>query len=184
MRRAIIPGLLLMLVSLVLGATVFREQVARAAPPIMDVFVTNDETNPVPVQQHGTADVNVTNATLAVKEAGEQPVQGRLLWDFAGGKTATDVINIPDGKRLRIELVTFWSHIAVKQFIVRTAVIGTGGHVEHSLKSATQPDNSSVVSESLRIYADPPNVAFQVELTDPACCVESGSFSGVLIDAS
>jgi hypothetical protein len=42
MRRAIIPALLLVLVSVVLGATVFREQVAAAASNL-NVFVTKEE---------------------------------------------------------------------------------------------------------------------------------------------
>ena len=61
MRKAIIPALLLVLVSVVLGATVFREQVAHAASNL-NVFVTNDAAHPVPVHEQGTANVNVTNA--------------------------------------------------------------------------------------------------------------------------
>ena len=51
MRRTIIPALLLVLVSVVLGATVFREQVAEAAATL-NVFVTNDSSHPVPVAEN------------------------------------------------------------------------------------------------------------------------------------
>jgi hypothetical protein len=39
--------------SLVLGATVFRGEVASAAQQALLVFVTNDAANPVPVKQQG-----------------------------------------------------------------------------------------------------------------------------------
>jgi hypothetical protein len=45
--------------SLVLGSTVFRGEVASAASAILQVIVTNDAANPVPVKQQGAIDVNV-----------------------------------------------------------------------------------------------------------------------------
>jgi hypothetical protein len=60
MRKALIPALLIVVLSMVLGATVFREEVAQAAASL-NVFVTNDTAHPVPVQQQGTATVNVAN---------------------------------------------------------------------------------------------------------------------------
>src|SRR5436309_15934899 len=62
MRKALIPAFLLLLGSAVLGATVLREPIARAAAPISSVFVTNDASHAVPVHEQGTANVNVTNA--------------------------------------------------------------------------------------------------------------------------
>ncbi len=50
-----------MLGAVVLGSTLFREQVAGAASPFTNVIVGNTSTNPVPVQQQGTASVNVSN---------------------------------------------------------------------------------------------------------------------------
>jgi hypothetical protein len=84
MRRAIIPALLLVLVSVVLGATVFREQVAHAASNL-NVFVTNDSAHPVPVREQnldsgnikvheqGTANVNVTGGKV---DLGATPIAG------------------------------------------------------------------------------------------------------------
>jgi hypothetical protein len=66
MRKAIIPAFLLLLGSTVLGATVLREPLAKAAVPIASVFVTNDASHPVPVHEQGTANVNVTNSSLQV----------------------------------------------------------------------------------------------------------------------
>lgn len=68
MRRVFIPTVVALLCSMVLGATVFREQVAQAAQAILPVFVTNTASDPVPVLQQGTADVNVTGV-VATKAA-------------------------------------------------------------------------------------------------------------------
>jgi hypothetical protein len=91
MKKALIPAFLLVLASTILGATVLREPLAWAAPPMPSVFVVNDESSPVPareqnldadgnikVHEQGTADVNVTNASLSV--APPTPITG-------GGKT-------------------------------------------------------------------------------------------------
>jgi hypothetical protein len=88
MRRVLIPTVGLLLCSAVLGATVFREQVANAAQNIMPVRVMNTAAEPVPVSQQGTANVNVTNASLTV--AAPTPVTGggqRLQVD--SGNTAS-----------------------------------------------------------------------------------------------
>jgi hypothetical protein len=87
MKKAIIPAFLLVLGSTVLGATVLREPLARAAVPIASVLVTNDASRPVPVReqnldrdgnikvhQQGTANVNVTNSSLPV--APPEPITG------------------------------------------------------------------------------------------------------------
>src|SRR5712691_8653566 len=51
MRKAVIPAFLLLLGSFILGATVFREQVAHAAQAVLPVLVTNDASNPVRVHE-------------------------------------------------------------------------------------------------------------------------------------
>ena len=61
MRKALIPALLLVVTAIVLGSTVFREQVVNAATtPFQNVVVTNTSTNPVPVKQVGTSTTTVT----------------------------------------------------------------------------------------------------------------------------
>jgi hypothetical protein len=61
MRRRAGLAVLIILAGMVLGATMFREQVAQAAMAIMKVQVVNPSTAPVPVHEQGTANVNVTN---------------------------------------------------------------------------------------------------------------------------
>jgi len=79
MRKALIPAFLLVLGSMVLGATVLREPIAHATSPFQPVIVGNDTAHPVPtreqnldaggnvkVHEQGTADVNVTNSALQI----------------------------------------------------------------------------------------------------------------------
>jgi hypothetical protein len=77
MKNALVTTLLLLLGSTILGATVLREPLARAAVPIASVFVTNDPSSPVPVREQnldangnekvheqGTANVRVVDSSL------------------------------------------------------------------------------------------------------------------------
>src|ERR687892_565595 len=103
MSKPAIGALVLLVGSAVLGATVFREQIARAAPPIKSVFVTNDVSQPVPVQQQGTADVRVTNNVLTVRELQAAPFQDHFQFTFSGTSGDTVQYTVPDGRRLRID---------------------------------------------------------------------------------
>ena len=60
MRKALLPVFLLVLGGVVLGATVFREQIVHAATPFQNVVITNTPTNPVQVEQAGTSSVSGT----------------------------------------------------------------------------------------------------------------------------
>jgi hypothetical protein len=61
MRKALIPAFVLVVAAIVLGSTVFREQIARAATtPFQQVVVQNTSTNPVPVKQVGTSTTSVS----------------------------------------------------------------------------------------------------------------------------
>jgi hypothetical protein len=192
--RLLAVVLMLSLTAVGLGATVFREQVAAAAPGIQDVFVTNSTREPVPVHEQGTADVNVanqslgvheqgtanvnvTNAPLAVRMSGEQPVQRTLEWGFGGGCFATDTYAVPSGKYLRIEQVTFLqakTQDYIASFAVQTDF--TKHFLEHTKNG---------VSQLVRVYGSPGStVGFPVVMDQPICGgTWQGSFSGVLIDA-
>ena len=67
MRRqdAAVVGVVLIAVAVVLGATVFREDVAQAAQGILSVREQNFDSNGnIKVHEQGTANVNITNQTL------------------------------------------------------------------------------------------------------------------------
>src|ERR1044072_592120 len=50
MKRAIVPAFVRVLGSMILGASVLREPLARAAVPIASVFVSNDSAHAIPVR--------------------------------------------------------------------------------------------------------------------------------------
>jgi hypothetical protein len=61
MRKRLIAAFLLVAAAVVLGSTVFREQIVSAATtPFQNVVVTNTNTNPVPVTQVGTSTTSVS----------------------------------------------------------------------------------------------------------------------------
>ena len=62
MRRVLLAAVLLLITSLVLGATVFRAPLANAASNVPSFFVANDSNNPVPVRVQGP--VAVTPAPI------------------------------------------------------------------------------------------------------------------------
>jgi hypothetical protein len=67
MRRAIIAAFLLVLGSVVLGATILRAPIASAAQSVSSTIVGPlDSNGNVAVHEQGTADVNVKNASLSV----------------------------------------------------------------------------------------------------------------------
>jgi hypothetical protein len=88
MKKALVPALLLVLGSVVLGATVFRAPLASAAAGgIPSMLVANDKQHALPVEEQnldananikvheqGTANVNVTNGSLPV--APPAPITG------------------------------------------------------------------------------------------------------------
>jgi hypothetical protein len=85
MRKALIPGFLLVLVAVVLGSTVFREQVVNAATtPFQNVVVQNTSTNPIPVQQVGTSTTSVSGIV------GIDPLNNTVKLDSTGNTVNLD----------------------------------------------------------------------------------------------
>ncbi len=68
--------------SLVLGATVFRGEVASAAQQALAVFVTNDAANPVPVREQplsANAQFTVAGRTISEPELFGQTIRASLV---------------------------------------------------------------------------------------------------------
>ena len=85
MRKALIPAFLLVVAAIVLGSTVFREQIARAATtPFQQVVVQNTSTNPVPVKQVGTSTTSVSGTV------GIDPTQNTVKLDSNGNTVNLD----------------------------------------------------------------------------------------------
>jgi hypothetical protein len=89
--------------SLVLGSTVFRGDVASAASAILQVFVTNDAANPVPVKQQGATDVNVLGSVSA------RPNIPTTQFSRSLSLTASTIISGPDpaGTNYAITSISF-----------------------------------------------------------------------------
>ena len=92
MRKALIPAFLLVAAAIVLGSTVFREQIAHAATtPFQNVVVQNTNTNPIPVQQVGTSTTSVTGTV------GIDPNHNAVKLDSSGNTVnldSTDATNL------------------------------------------------------------------------------------------
>ena len=92
MRKPLIAAFLLVAIAVVLGTTVFRAQIVNAAPPpppSKPVVVTNTSTNPVPVQQIGTSNANVSGTVSldsndATNLANVEGDLGNLKFDSSG----------------------------------------------------------------------------------------------------
>jgi hypothetical protein len=68
---AMIGAALLLAAGVVLGATVFRTDIAQATGLAQSVTVDNTAANPVPVHEQGTAQVRVTNSSVPVSPSYE-----------------------------------------------------------------------------------------------------------------
>jgi hypothetical protein len=121
MRRVIIPTVGLLLCSVVLGATVFREQAAQAAQAaqaILQVRVMNTTAEPVPVRQQGAADVNVTNAAVPFVDIADGQAKHVVTTGTVPVSSPNDSLcltvgpgAVPAGKRWVVETLSF--HIDV-----------------------------------------------------------------------
>jgi hypothetical protein len=92
MRKALIPAFVLVVAAIVLGSTVFREQIARAATtPFQQVVVQNTSTNPVPIAQVGTSTTSVSGTV------GIDPSKNTVKLDSNGNTVnldSTDAANL------------------------------------------------------------------------------------------
>lgn len=85
MRKALIPAFVLVVAAIVLGSTLFREQVVSAATtPFQNVVVQNTSTNPIPVQQVGTSTTSVSGTV------GIDPSQNTVKLDSNGNTVSLD----------------------------------------------------------------------------------------------
>lgn len=98
MRKSAFAALLVV-GAVFLGATVFRAQVAAAAPAILNVFVTNDSSNPVPVSVQGTSSVQVADERTPFERRFDLVLDDGDFGDAEG-------FTVPDGKRLVVEFIS------------------------------------------------------------------------------
>jgi hypothetical protein len=88
MRKALIPAFVLVVAAIVLGSTLFREQIVSAATtPFQNVVVQNTSTNPIPVQQVGTSTTSVSGTV------GIDPSKNTVKLDSNGNTVNLDSTN-------------------------------------------------------------------------------------------
>jgi hypothetical protein len=141
MRRAILPALLLVLVSVVLGATVFREQVAQAMT-ILQVHVTNaTPSDAVAVHEQGAVSVQQAGGPQSVRLVGADGVAG---------------YTVPDGKRLVIEYVNGTSSAGDGHLQLGIEAAGGGSQAIYNFQSSAPPGSFIFpISEQVLIFAGP-----------------------------
>jgi hypothetical protein len=85
MRKPLLAAFLLVVAAIVLGSTVFREQIVSAATtPFQNVVVTNTNTNPIPVTQVGTSTTSVSGTV------GIDPSKNTVKLDSSGNTVNLD----------------------------------------------------------------------------------------------
>jgi hypothetical protein len=143
---------LLLVGATVLGATVLREPIASAAPAILQVFVTNDAANPVPVHEQGTANV--------LDVAARHAVRGRALFVIPDPSPSQNAIlyTVPAGKRLVIEylsaIVTGASDVPLVEVGAQLSAGDAPLPMTYSGQAGLVPNPRYVASEQVRLYAD------------------------------
>jgi len=151
MRKALIPALLLVLVSVVLGATVFREQVAQAAATLMVREQNLDANGNIKVHEQGTATVDAATGPA------QQAMQKRLF------PTVSELacFTVPSGRRVVIEEVSGLGELSTGQNSAWGMFATVGGlQAKYSFGAdgrtpTTNPDREFIVfSEPTTIYAD------------------------------
>ena len=180
MRKALVPAFLLILGAMVLGATVLREPIARAASPFTNVIIGNTSSNPVPVREQnldgagnikvheqGTASVHVTNsasAPLPVTNVndGQNPYQSvdTEALETAEASVCASFASLPSGKRLVAQ--TFSGALKVLTgTTVEYATFGQGGSAEPIFVAPTKVGSDGTndyyaFTQQIRAYVDDP----------------------------
>jgi hypothetical protein len=152
-QRAVIGTLLLIGVGVVLGATVFRTDIAQATGLAQSVTVNNTAANPVPV--------NLTNTAVPIR-ATDNPAFQPFRVDLGFGKSD---FQVPAGKRLVIQEVTgimdadggdFQENSGIFRLTVgtqRPQFFASDGSA-HSTEAGTNT-TEYYLTEQTTIYADP-----------------------------
>jgi hypothetical protein len=118
MRKPLIAAFVLVVAAVVLGSTVFREQIVSAATtPFQQVVVQNTSTNPVPVTQIGTSTTNVSGTV------GIDPSKNTVKLD-SGGNT----VNLDS---------TDSGHLANIESDLGNLKFDTGGNLETTAQTAS-----------------------------------------------
>ena len=185
---------LLAVVCFAVGTFFGPEAVEAAAARFQEVLIRNTDAEPVPVRTIGTPSVNVAN-TPSVKLAGI-PFAFNFEFRFEAGQISavSNSFFVPDGKRLRIDYVSFHEGHAtpvVEGLLLQVPQAGSpGGYITHYIATTPQGGTGGVASQPITAYADHSGGVFMsVQLDQPVhndpgeIDFMHGSLTGVLLDA-
>jgi hypothetical protein len=148
MRKALIPAVMLVVTAIVLGSTVFREQIVSAATtPFQNVVVTNTPTNPVQVHQVGTATTSVSGTV------GIDPTQNTVGLDSNANTVKLD----SNGNTVNLDS-TDSGHLANIENDLGNLKFDSSGNLETTAQTASPgavtdvclPDNSDLGGWSVK----------------------------------
>ena len=193
MRRVIGAVALLLACSAILGATVFREQVAWAATPFQNVLVTNTPDKPVPVV--GTVEIEGTSTVQVAAEL--DPYEHSDFFN-QGPDTCTQFVcavrfpAVPAGKRLVITYASARWRLTAGG-LSPSASLGINGNVGINdpqillpAPAPISPDNY-IASGPVTYYVDAgdqPTLSLGGQFVIPTSNTAFASVVGYLVDAS
>ncbi len=189
MRRIVFSGVLLLFCSCVLGATVFREEVAQAAQAVLMVKVVNSATEPVPV----TGAVSV-NGAVQVSSPATQPYQETIHFN-QGPTTCTQFVcdvdfpAVPAGKRLVVTFVSARYGLSPGGTLASVELGINGSFSEPSilLPAERLGFDTYLASGSVTFYVeagDQPTLGLLGQFVQPASLTATASIVGHLVPAT
>lgn len=189
-RQATLGALLLIVVGVILGTTVFRSDIAQATGLAQAVVVSNTTSNPVPVRTQGTVAVTST----------DDP--GRNAFAFfqndsfdSTEKSHVVSFTVPAGKRLVIQSVSIETSLTTgvgQKLVLGSVQAQVNGHLEDYLMAPTftgtlEGRDIYVLSQPTTIYADAGtdvHIFATRNATDSGINLMNASVQGYLIDCS
>ena len=186
MRRVVIPGVGLLLCSCVLGATVFREQVAQAAQAILPVRVVNTAGEAVPVT--GTVSVN---GAVEVSSPATAPYQKTIHFN-QGPTTCTQFVcdvdfpAVPAGKRLVVTFASATYGLSPNGTLasVELGINSSFGEPSILLPAEKTGFDTYLASGPVTFYVDEgdkPTMDLQGQFVQPASLTASATIVGYLV---
>ena len=186
MRRIVVSIVLLLLCSSVLGATVFREEVAQAAQAILPVRVTNSAADPVRVT--GTVSVN---GAVQVSSPASEPYQETIHFNQSA-TTCTQFVceadfpAVPAGKRLVVTFVSATYGLSPGGTLASVELGINGSFSEPSILLPAQRTgfDTYLASGPVTFYVDAgdePTLELQGQFVQPASLTATASVVGYLV---
>ena len=137
-------GLAVLALSAVLGATVLREPIASAASPFQNVIIGNTPSQPVPVREQGTVNVNVSGGTVALASP---PLATRRVGGIVGSCTPGPCSGALTFARMTASTIVLMAEGSRATFTFRDG--GSGGPIVYSVAVAANTTTAIPLDDRL-----------------------------------